>query len=1839
VSTKLEYQLRVRNGDDSADLFVITSVANGTNPYIAEPPTGDGESLDPLTGQVSVGAYTIRVIDAVDTVAYDALAASDGFEYADLTALDTAWPETDTIGDAATWSLETSVIDSGAQSAELAISGVADDNNTDAYRTRTFTGLEAGVLHTVSVRCWLNFEAAGSLGIAFGIEVDGGTEAYMAGDGPINAWRTLTATGTANGSGELTVRIGAFHAFGSTTYDRLARFDTLEIRSGSNTAEARIITGYLADAEAKQQLLSKRAYIEEREDEGSWTTISAGYVTDLALVDALTYEFSIGSTQRIEQSKRVFDRVPSPADYPEISSKHDGTAQTGTLPTLDRASCLIGGPIIGHWGPSEDRGRPVFEVKSVDGQIVVLEWIEGFVSNNFAEREPPLRGEVTAFINQAGLEYLDSQSAVGYNGGTVASLSGLVCRLWDVSSGEWVSDHLPLAWRPDASMLRRFLGDWVFCLGSVRLIINWTGETSPSAGDRYRLAVFPKSISERNPFHVSGHPVDIAASLLTSCGLSYDSDSASDTKAALGANLTLHLRVTEGNTLIQFLEETLFGPFGFAMRLNDDGDQEFFLTRQVGASSVGTITLDDLHSDEGVVWKLGEESAANRVVWESKSFLVNDAAGSVNESTPIDCVQEATVTVEVTPKDASTEHAVYGDREIRYTLPGEIEGYYTGTQEDPGPLDYFVAALAGPLFDWQGRGAIRGELHALRESPAYTAKIGETLTLDLPHYPSAVIGDTPPSQRGSEARRAFILQRTRTPEGATVAFEDRGPAEDPGLVPTFTLAADETFPHTVVEVTVTNEADLLGYAVRVEMLTAAVEPSAAQFVRMWTPGNGDNPFDLPPVCAGSVVWVRMRVESSDGEVGQWSGFQSLDLDDLTAPSSLSTEIHGTQVTVTWTNGETDQPVEILARLTTDTEYTVVNVLPAGSTSYTWTLPDPEAEYTIGVRYRTNGPGDCVSLLATTTATTEASLTLSPPINPVAWADGRGTFGMEVDGTAFPSATEFWVKVDTLGADYALMGEQVTTETRMRFTNPFIAANDGKLRLLIARHKRGTEFSEFTDPVSINPWTLVDPPEDPAPSDPQTPGLTEIPVELVFLGADMRRRLWAVPEDETEIAIRDKYPLTNATHARAVVESSEGSTLPDTCQVAFKFRDLATGTWQFLDGISGPFVTVDGDSFDAADPYAVTDSDTVRVAAGDYVEIVPEALDDVPLKAVISGGDGDAGKYLAGARIALQLVAQDTADIEEPETQAPAPEDPGSCDTPSPIDMDTGWTGGDATGIAWTDGGDQTYTATLDGTGTGENAWEKTLTGLEPDQLYTFYLTVTTDEPDVEPFLEVVGGDTAVATGSETLVARGTTDCDGEITLRWGVEALESSPTGEGSDTLQYADVAAAIAAGWSVTDSNPYWAITFNTGHSIAGSGLDSSIEMGRAGHGGGVSSTTMLMTRVFNVGAGTAVKGKLWAEGVGSQWAGLELRLLNTAGQQTVARNRGNEGVEHLQAATAVTAGGDGLITVRIQMDAPVGGPSSFHFAGLVLEGVTGGGATVVFTDLGYCLGSGVGDGGTGLGGDPDTPGNEEIPDPPPGGWPDPPTPLDRFFGIHDIPVEGFAYWNNTVKRATPRAIVNLINAARTAGTFPFFCMGPEEDWLVGGRFSFDAWKDQMDELYADAPSRAALEAAIADGTAAMHYVIDEPFHKTRYGGPIPFATVERMFAYSKTLYPTWRTGCRVDPTDSRLVRAWVGCDTMWGEYKLSQGSITAYKSSRIEAAQDLGVDLIFGIHYAAFTASRSGVLITPDQLRHYGGELARTSFTIGLCGWKYRAELWAQPGFPEAVRYVRDLYASYDP
>lgn len=59
----LRYRIRLRNLNDDADLFLATSVRDGTHPYIKSAPRQDGQQVDPLTGKVTLGITVVEIID------------------------------------------------------------------------------------------------------------------------------------------------------------------------------------------------------------------------------------------------------------------------------------------------------------------------------------------------------------------------------------------------------------------------------------------------------------------------------------------------------------------------------------------------------------------------------------------------------------------------------------------------------------------------------------------------------------------------------------------------------------------------------------------------------------------------------------------------------------------------------------------------------------------------------------------------------------------------------------------------------------------------------------------------------------------------------------------------------------------------------------------------------------------------------------------------------------------------------------------------------------------------------------------------------------------------------------------------------------------------------------------------------------------------------------------------------------------------------------------------------------------------------------------------------------------------------------------------------------------------------------------------------------------------------------------------------------------------------------------------------------------------------------------------------------------------------------------------
>src|SRR5690349_2122954 len=157
----LSYRLRIRTANDDADALILSTAPTDQYPYISVPPEGDGQTLDPVMGKVSVGAYTVRCIDAVDTLEIPAVGdtvASDDFSgYANTAALLAAWTERKrTPTSASHLTLSATGGESGGKALTTYQEGVQYLGQFGAVRT--FTGLTPSVQVVVTVRCKLDFD-------------------------------------------------------------------------------------------------------------------------------------------------------------------------------------------------------------------------------------------------------------------------------------------------------------------------------------------------------------------------------------------------------------------------------------------------------------------------------------------------------------------------------------------------------------------------------------------------------------------------------------------------------------------------------------------------------------------------------------------------------------------------------------------------------------------------------------------------------------------------------------------------------------------------------------------------------------------------------------------------------------------------------------------------------------------------------------------------------------------------------------------------------------------------------------------------------------------------------------------------------------------------------------------------------------------------------------------------------------------------------------------------------------------------------------------------------------------------------------------------------------------------------------------------------------------------------------------------------------------------------------------------------------------------------------------------------------------------------------------------
>lgn len=755
------------------------------------------------------------------------------------------------------------------------------------------------------------------------------------------------------------------------------------------TGTIRVVTNVLEDATFRQQLLSRRAFLEIRTDGGAWSTLVAGYVLGIRLVSPMRYAVSIGDTRRVEQTQTIF--------------------QGGSLGSYTIRGCLTGGPITSDWGPVKARGGWKYQVFK-SGDDVELRFAEGY--------EPGLNAPTTRDWRQVNHETIANtiqtyrQANPFALGGGSQFVTAYTSTIYDPTTADWIVAGGIQAWigsnQTNAAPVRAVVAGYSVtpadqALGVSNVYLYWPGCPHANGAFVY-CSLTTVEVTERTPLYLDAHPVDLVTAIWTNARIKYDPSTApgswiATVKALIGDNVRVAFRFTEAPIIAEFLEASIYGPFGIASRTTSAGNQELFPSR-IRTSTLPAVTLGNasLRSSNGLIFDLDERTALSAITLSQQAFQpapyarAGASPSGYSQGTQGNVPTDGVVVSEVrqTAQYIDPNLAVFTGRNVEYKLTGMIHGAGDWTPNSQLQLD----GMAVSMFDRFGRGCQASDAEVLAGTAAAALQVGDEVYYEHGAFPNKGyrIGES-----SVGARIMQVVRRTETPAGPVLRLLDSGLAAQPATLPTITIAQNATNPSSIAQYTITNAATLnAGGVIRVlvEYATGPTTPTGGRNHAEYAPGEiPTGAVNLPSVLVpGTVVWVRARSEQDGRRPSNWTAWTSVTLAAVGAVSGLATSnLRQTAVTLSWTNTSTVYPVAVFAYQGSGapsswTPFRVAN-LPAGSTSVTVrSLTGPSIAWTLGVVYETAvGLGTFATATVTTNSTLDvntrpAGLAVIPGVN-------------------------------------------------------------------------------------------------------------------------------------------------------------------------------------------------------------------------------------------------------------------------------------------------------------------------------------------------------------------------------------------------------------------------------------------------------------------------------------------------------------------------------------------------------------------------------------------------------------------------------------------------------------------------------------------------------------------------------------------------------------------------------------------------------------------------------------------------------------------------------------------
>jgi hypothetical protein len=262
--------------------------------------------------------------------------------------------------------------------------------------------------------------------------------------------------------------------------------------------------------------------------------------------------------------------------------------------------------------------------------------------------------------------------------------------------------------------------------------------------------------------------------------------------------------------------------------------------------------------------------------------------------------------------------------------------------------------------------------------------------------------------------------------------------------------------------------------------------------------------------------------------------------------------------------------------------------------------------------------------------------------------------------------------------------------------------------------------------------------------------------------------------------------------------------------------------------------------------------------------------------------------------------------------------------------------------------------------------------------------------------------------------------------------------------------------------------------------------------------------------------------------------------------------------------------------------------------------------------------------------------------------------FGDFHLPVSNYGRtYSGSLAALWPSFTKKTMEAARSKGMRLVISMaGARSGYTVRGRFSMSKWKAKINQY-----RRFNFGPYVKDGTVLGHYLVDEPFCNSCWGGrAISYSEIEEMARYSKSIWPSMPTGVRAPPTHlgsrrfSRLDFAWAQWE---GPLHVPSYRMTPerFRDEQTAAARRLGLGLVFGLNYLDAGDGSSHIngtyakdprpsdrtvctsrgcyryAMSASEVRRVGRVLASASYGCALLSWKYNTTFIGRSGMRSAL------------